>query len=395
MIVGKPFNLLLPEASTGTRPFTYEIIGNELPDGIEFNEDNREMFGTPTAMLDTTEYQYQVTDSGRPNRTAELDFRIYVDEGLFPPTDVTVGATGQTSAELSWTAPIDGPAPEGYDIRWRLVDNESLTVNPYTGFISLGNVTSATITGLTQSRRYDFQVRSTGEGYVPSEWTDPPTGVVLMSRCVDTAGNQSVCPVRGLRVSDVGDDYIDLEWDDPLVGIVRVSQFQYQYREAGDPGYSARILLPSGARTTTISGLERATLYQIRMRTFSSSGSRTSPWTTIFGATEGYVYDMCSWPDEVQFHTIPLDETTPIVFPVADCTGTHTPSYTIAGAPSWLVATSVENVFNATPAESETASMEWNVSLDGNIVNAITVTIEATDGPIVPVPAAVTQTIYQ
>ena len=81
----------LPEATGGFRqgaaPLTYTLTP-DLPTGLSFNADNRIISGTPTAVLDTTVYTYQVTDSNMA--TASLTFSLTVNaakmEGISEPS---------------------------------------------------------------------------------------------------------------------------------------------------------------------------------------------------------------------------------------------------------------------------------------------------------------------
>ena len=76
--VGDTVNVTLGEASGGTSPYTYSIVGT-LPAGLSFAAGTRVLSGTPTA-AGTHDLTYRVTDSGTGDnaQTTEHDFEIVI-----------------------------------------------------------------------------------------------------------------------------------------------------------------------------------------------------------------------------------------------------------------------------------------------------------------------------
>lgn len=72
-------------------------------------------------------------------------------------TNVTAGTATSTSQPLSWTAPSTGSAPITYTVAYRL----GSSTGSYTTFASGVTGTSATVTGLSPSTAYDYQITPT------------------------------------------------------------------------------------------------------------------------------------------------------------------------------------------------------------------------------------------
>ena len=67
-------------ATGGVAPYTYEILGCELPSGLRFSPDARTLTGTPREAYRGPDCTYQVTDSDPPPASFESrDFELIVD----------------------------------------------------------------------------------------------------------------------------------------------------------------------------------------------------------------------------------------------------------------------------------------------------------------------------
>ena len=67
-------------ATGGVEPYTYEIIGCELPPGLRFSPDARSLSGTPLeAYARGPDCTYEVTDSDSPPVSVSRDFELIVD----------------------------------------------------------------------------------------------------------------------------------------------------------------------------------------------------------------------------------------------------------------------------------------------------------------------------
>ena len=121
---------------------------------------------TVTALAASTGYDFQVlaanaAGSGTPSAVASAT-TITAPPGL--PTGLAAGAATGTTMPLSWTAPASGGAVASYSARW-----SPHAANAWTTVANIGG-TSTTITGLTVSTSYDFEVEAVNAGGV-SGWT--------------------------------------------------------------------------------------------------------------------------------------------------------------------------------------------------------------------------------
>ena len=66
-------------ATGGVEPYTYEIIGCELPPGLRFSPDARTLSGTPLEFYRGPDCTYRVTDSALPPASFSRDFELIVD----------------------------------------------------------------------------------------------------------------------------------------------------------------------------------------------------------------------------------------------------------------------------------------------------------------------------
>ena len=66
-------------ATGGVEPYTYEIIGCELPPSLRFSPDARTLSGTPVEVYRGPDCTYQMTDSDSPPASVSRDFELIVD----------------------------------------------------------------------------------------------------------------------------------------------------------------------------------------------------------------------------------------------------------------------------------------------------------------------------
>ena len=121
---------------------------------------------TVTALAASTGYDFQVfaanaAGGGTPSAVASAT-TITAAPGL--PTGLAAGAATGTTMPLSWTAPASGGAVASYSARW-----SPHAANAWTTVANIGG-TSTTITGLTVSTSYDFEVEAVNAGG-DSGWT--------------------------------------------------------------------------------------------------------------------------------------------------------------------------------------------------------------------------------
>ena len=119
---------------------------------------------TLTGLTPSTEYDVQVAagnSAGLSAFSATVNGTTAASGIAAPgtPTGLTVGTTTATTVPLSWTAPGSGGAVATYTVQYR-VTSVGGAWTQLTGI----TVTNATVTGLTASTQYDFQVQAANTG---------------------------------------------------------------------------------------------------------------------------------------------------------------------------------------------------------------------------------------
>ena len=97
-------------ATGGVQPYTYEILGCELPRGLRFSPDARTLTGTPREAYRGPDCTYQVTDSASPPASVSRDFELIVDPldlGTWRFRTRTVEPGGPCARRLpAWPTPV-------------------------------------------------------------------------------------------------------------------------------------------------------------------------------------------------------------------------------------------------------------------------------------------------
>ncbi len=107
-VVGVAINdLLLPEASRGSQPYTYTLARNDgttrtLPDGLNFDANTRLLTGTPTAAQSAVAYTYTATDSAPSPRSVSVDFNITLETDEVPEFNDVNGVKLERLADQSY-----------------------------------------------------------------------------------------------------------------------------------------------------------------------------------------------------------------------------------------------------------------------------------------------------
>ena len=171
-----------------------------------------------------------------------------------------VATAGNQQVSLSWNAVNGGLPITDYVIEYRTTDGpgEWQVVEDGTS-----TVTTATVTGLTNSTSYDFRVsavRNAGPGDASNIATatpqpDPPAAP---SALAGTPGNQQV----------------SLSWDAPLnEGGSPVSDYLIQYRTTPSGPWTVFEDATSTATSVVVTGLTNGTAYDFRVAAVNSAGT--------------------------------------------------------------------------------------------------------------------------
>ena len=161
-------DLTLPEATHGTAPLTYTLVGPRgVPEGLAFNPQTRILSGTPST-AGTTTLTYTVTDTNNASTTAT--FTVSVSDGLtfdsepanqnytfdtaIPDLELPVATSGTEPLTYTLTGPGDSALPGGLDFD---VDTRILSGTPDTAATT---TLTYTVTDTNNaSANVDFTVR--------------------------------------------------------------------------------------------------------------------------------------------------------------------------------------------------------------------------------------------
>ena len=182
-------------------------------------------------------------------------------------------STGNGQITASWSAPSSNAgALTHYDLRHRRVGTSSWT--------QIDGITSRsrTVTGLSNGRSYEFQVRAAnaiGDG----AWSDSMT-----------ATPATVPSAPSAPTLQTGNGQLTASWDEPSANGASITHYDLQHRISG----SWTLVENISGTSRTISGLTNGTAYQVRVRAANSAGD--GAWSATATATPGAVPNAPSAP---------------------------------------------------------------------------------------------------
>jgi chitodextrinase len=259
--------------STGTTPFSFQpqqmaagaTVWTNIGIGIA---------GTTvavTGLSPNVAYQFQIVTSNTSTATS-ISAAISATTLSVPPIAPTglsvLGVPTTTSIGLQWTAPTTGSTPFSYQVLSRLTGIGSFAVAA-----ASTTALTQTITGLTPSTGYDFEVSASniaGAG---------PVSAVLVnaSTAAGSIGNAPT-PATALTVSALAATTLTLSWTAPSAGTLPFT-YQPQIALVGSSSF-ANIGSGISAVTVNVTGLTPNTGYQFQVITSNSAGSSTSASTS-------------------------------------------------------------------------------------------------------------------
>jgi hypothetical protein len=176
-------------------------------------------------------------------------------------TGLTAGSPTSASVPLSWTADTGAT---GYTVQYRVTGTSS-----WTTFASGISGTSDTVTGLSASTSYDFQVAGSN-----SYGTGAYSSVVSAS----TASPPVSVPgaITGLAAGTVTSSTVPLTWTDPTSGGAATA-FTVQYKlDSASTWTTATASLSASATSYTVSSLTASTAYDFQVFATNSAGAGTA-----------------------------------------------------------------------------------------------------------------------
>ncbi len=109
---GEVVSFLLPEARGGVPPHRYTLTP-DLPEGLVFNENTRELSGIPTEVVARQEYTYTVTDSVQATVPVTFGIEVTLAWAEVPDRTYTFDVP---IVPLELTEPLGGTAPYEYTV---------------------------------------------------------------------------------------------------------------------------------------------------------------------------------------------------------------------------------------------------------------------------------------
>ena len=206
-------------------------------------------------------YMFQVrayTMSGWGDESDSFSIRVPTTPNA--PTNLS-GSRRNGGVRLTWSTPSDdgGSTITDYDYRY------SFSSGTFSSWTSAGDTSNGeTITGLTNGRQYQFQVRarnSIGAGSESYTAYATPAGPPSAPQNFETTA---------------GDGEVTLTWEVPLTNNgSTITGYKYSYR-AGTSGYFSDWTDVGNVLSTTVSGLTNDTLYQFRV--LATNGVGDGSW---------------------------------------------------------------------------------------------------------------------
>ena len=206
-------------------------------------------------------YMFQVrayTMSGWGDESDSFSIRVPTTPNA--PTNLS-GSRRNGGVRLTWSTPSDDgdSTITDYDYRY------SFSSGTFSSWTSAGDTSNGeTITGLTNGRQYQFQVRarnSIGAGSESYTAYATPAGPPSAPQNFETTA---------------GDGEVTLTWEVPLTNNgSTITGYKYSYR-AGTSGYFSDWTDVGNVLSTTVSGLTNDTLYQFRV--LATNGVGDGSW---------------------------------------------------------------------------------------------------------------------
>ena len=205
-----------------------------------------------------TAYEFQVRATNSVGSSPYSSTYTVTTEAVAPNAPTLSGSVSGLTVNLSWNAPANnGAAITRYQYRYRKTGASSWTTDTTTS-------RSATISGLTKSTSYEFQLRAENSaGW--SAYSNTYTATTA------SAPSAIAFAYSDISISSDGQS-VTLTWDEPANGGSAITGYQYRYKRR----FGSWTTRTTTSRTATISGLDIDESYDFALRARNAVG--WSPW---------------------------------------------------------------------------------------------------------------------
>jgi hypothetical protein len=280
-----------------------------------------------TGLAASTGYDFEViatnaTGNGPASAAVSITTAAPATQPPGQPTGLSAGVTASSSVALSWTAPMTGGAAAGYTVQY-CAHGTGNWITAQTGVVT----TACTVTGLSASTPYDFQVIATN-----AAGGSPASSIVTATTAIAPPAQ-----VTGLTAGTVTAASVPLSWTAPGAGGAP-SGYTVNVRVTGQTAWTAATTSTTSA-SYTVAGLNASTSYdfQVIATNAGGSGPASAVVTAITAlAAPGAIATLAA--GTVTTSAVPLSWTVP-------ASGGAVTAYTVQcrlhGSTSWTTASSV------------------------------------------------------
>lgn len=342
-----PTGVATPSATGTTIDVTWNAVANAATYTVEWSLVGEETW-TPSPEVATTSY----TITGLTIGTS-YDIRVMAHAPDWTDSPYSAEIIGSTDQQLAAPTALASPSQTGLTVSltWGAVTNATTYVvrhspagaGTWTELAPVGT-TSTTVTGLTASTSYDFQVKAQATDFVDSAWSTTLTQstAAVLATPVLTSPSQT-------------DTTVALSWG----AIPNATSYTVQWSLAPSGAWTG---LPDTAGTTqTVTGLTAGTSYRFRVLAHAA-GWTDSAWSAeLTQATDAALLP----PANLAAGT-PTATTMPLSWDAAVGADTYTVAWSPAGAGTWTEIPSIATTNTTVPALTAGTSYDFRVKTVAN-----------------------------
>lgn len=288
----------------------YRIVGSSSWTSVSSATNSKAISGLNAS----TNYEFQVqSDCGGGNISAFTTSSTFTTPA--PPCNAVTGlasnAITDNSATLSWT---DFAGAASYAIKYRIVGAASWTN-------TTSSVNTISLTGLTASSTYEYQVQS-----------NCGTGTSAFSSAANFTTLAPPCNIpSGLSPSSVSNNSAVLSWN----AISGAASYSIQYRVVGAASWNT---ISSATNNYNLSGLAANTTYEFAVQTVCSSNSSSYSSAVSFATSA----PPCVISSALSATAV-TDNSATLNWAAVSGASNYAIQYRIVGNSAWQLATSTSN----------------------------------------------------